>query len=84
MVVHTDQGLRETTILDVKCEGAVGDWGGGCASIVHTTQQCFVIPITLSTVAVALLSLLSLPCTELKLNIIHSTSRYLYVFNQTV
>lgn len=29
MVVHTDQGLRETTILNVDCEGGVGDWGGG-------------------------------------------------------
>lgn len=25
MVVHTNQGLSETTILDVECEGGVGD-----------------------------------------------------------
>lgn len=43
MVVHTDQGLRETTILNVKCEGGVGDWGWGGwgALIVSTTLFCY-------------------------------------------
>lgn len=41
MVVHTDQGFRETTILNVKCEGGVGDWGGGCFNNEHNSVLLF-------------------------------------------
>lgn len=41
MVVHTDQGLRETTILNVKCEGGLGDWGGGSFNSEHNSVLLF-------------------------------------------
>lgn len=82
MVVHTDQGLRETTILNVKCEGGLGDWGGGSFNSEHNSVLLFLSLFQVWQVT-RVTSLLSLACTYLNLNIVQlPLMQYVYPDSQ--
>lgn len=63
MAAHTDYGLGE---MSVKCEGV--------DALILSTKQCVTIPTTLSRVALALSSFVSLACTKIKLNILQTAA----------